>query len=103
MWSQEGGPRDVHVGVAGLQMEEGRVERREAPIHPPLRARVGPFMTVGIRRTSSTGASRNRRGRASVRGIGISTYLLMRGAAGFSMSQCCAPPGSKSSDRRYEI
>jgi hypothetical protein len=42
---------------------------------PPLEL-DGPAITVGIRSTSSTGASMNRRGRASVRGIGISTYFV---------------------------
>ena len=44
-------------------------------------------MTVGIRMTSSTGASRKRRGRASVRGIGMSTYFVTAGEDGLFMAK----------------
>lgn len=60
-------------------------------------------MTVGIRVTSSTGASRKRRGRASVRGIGISMYLVMRGEDDLFMPKSSAPERHESSDRRYQI
>jgi hypothetical protein len=59
-------------------------------------------MTVGIRVTGSTGARRNRRGRASVRGSGISMYFVMRGVPSF-MAKSCARAPAKSSDRRSEL
>jgi hypothetical protein len=59
-------------------------------------------VTVGSRVTASTGARRKRRGRASVRGNGISTYFWMGGVPLF-MAECSAHGQVKSSDRRSEI
>src|SRR4051812_21481492 len=109
MRGQAGGPRDVHVGVGSLDVEKGRVECCEALIHPARRMRSGPAMTVGIRITSSTGASRKRRGRESVRGIGMSTYFLVRGEGALSMHRMVdrirprviGPTVGNRPDRRY--
>jgi hypothetical protein len=57
-------------------------------------------MTVGIRMTSSTGASRKRRGRASVRGIGMSTYFVTAGEDGLFMATWSARARVESWDRR---
>jgi hypothetical protein len=103
MSSQRGGPRNVHVRVGSLDVQEGSVERCEPAIHPARRTRSGPAMTVGARMTSSTGASLKRRGRASVRGIGIRTYLVTRGEGALCMPQSSPQARPKSSDRRYEI